>query len=241
MASITLETLRTRVQYRAAGVAIGPAERHTTTQLDAAINEALASYQTALVDAGHPQRETRTTLTTSASTTASNGWPANEFVALPSDFLALRVAKVLYNSREFTLTAATELESEAENSTVLTGFPRSFRISEGTDGTKILRLFPPADSAYTIVIVYTPMLTELSDETDSFDFFQGTSDYVVSDAAMVLCEADGVQEGAQYQALVARRDQALYRLKSYAYRQNRAAPTRILDVRRRQRRLTGWV
>lgn len=238
MPDITLADLRIRAA-KFADVVVSATGRHKTDWLDARINEALGSYQSCLVDAGHPQRETRTTATTSSSTTSSNGWPANEYVALPTDFLILRSAKVLQNSREWQLSPAPEIQSEISTQRYQTGFPEFYRISRDSNNAQILRLMPPADAAYTIVIVYTPMLTELADEADTYEFYPGTSDYVTCDAALALLEADGVQEGNQYQALQQRKAEAMQRIKEYAHMQNRGGPAQMVDVRRKQRRL-GW-
>lgn len=238
MPTSTLAELRALVA-KAADIDVGTSERHTTAQVTARVNLSLQAYQSCLVDAGHSQRETRATATTSASESVSNGWPANHYVALPADFLSLLAAKIVPSSsgQEFMLKPLPETHSDLITEWSETGLPLYYRLSENTAGTKILKLYPPADAAYTIVTIYTPQMTALSADGDTYNFFPGTSDYVVCDAAMWFLEADGVQEGGQYNALARRRDEALYRLKEYAHRQNRAGPPQIRDVRRRTHRL----
>ena len=236
MTELSLSTMRAAIAERVQ-VTIAPNERFTPTIVNAAINEAIEAYHLCLVDAGAPQRERRTTLTTTSSDTASNGWPGNQFVALPTDFLQLRYAAVLIDAREYGLTPYVESQAEDMGTwfSQSTGMPTQYRISEGTDGAKILRLLPAADDAYTIVVVYTPLIAQLDSDNDTFDFFPGTQDYVICDVAMKLLEGDDLM-GQQYSALSQRKAEAYDRLKRHAAKQDRAGVKSMVDTRRRLRR-----
>lgn len=240
MAAIALSSLRSRVAARAA-VVIGAGLRHEPSTVNGYINEALEEYHLVLTDAGHPQRETRTTLTTTTGTTLVDGWPANQFVELPADFLQLRGVSIDTGSTQIPLRPFTEREVSVDVGWTLApaGQPERFRVSRNDDGEYILRLLPPSNSAYTLVVVYTPTITQLSADGDTFNFFPGTAEFVVCDAALKVLEDDGVQEGNQYQAIMARRERAASRLALFARKSNRAGPSGMIDVRRNVRRATG--
>lgn len=224
MTTLTRTEIRTRVAARAA-VTIGSSARHTETVVNQYINEALEEYHLALTECGHPQEVTRATATTSGSTALSNGWPTNSFVALPADFMTL-LGAFRVEDDESTCTLVPFAEREAED-VASSGRPYKFRVAKNTAGTKILRLLPAADAAYTIIVTYNPTPTSLGSDGSSIAFFPGTAEFVVSDAALRILEDDGVQEGSQYQAVMARREQARERLYKFASRQNRAGPMTI--------------
>lgn len=225
MATRTLAQLRSRVIKRSAVVA-GAGLRHTSDDVDAYINDSIESYHLALTECGHPQRVTRATASTSASSSVSNGFPAYSYVALPADFLFLLGVWRLNDDA-----SATPLDAFAESDYGLvgeTGMPQRFRIGENSAGTKILRLLPNADAVYTIAFTYVPSLTALSGE-GSIALFPGGTEFVVCDAALKILEDDGVQETSHYQATAARREQARQEIYTFAKRQNRAGSL-ILDT-----------
>jgi hypothetical protein len=207
-------------------IEIGAQERFTAATVNLMISESYAQYWMLLTDSGHPQHVTRTSLTTSASTASSNGWPANEFVALPSGFMALLSARIEQSSGSHVrMTQFSEIdvaEQEYPYDVDTAGQPRQYRIAEGTDNAKILRLKPPADGAYTIVVTYIQEPLVLNDDADEADFVPGTSDWVVYDVAMKMLEMDA--DGSQAQAFAARRNRAEGILTKYAQRQHRAGP-----------------
>lgn len=224
MATLTLAELRTRVAARAA-VVVATDARHTPTVANQYINESLEEYYLELTKCGHPQRVTRGTATTSGGTALSNGWPTNHYVALPADFFALLGAWRVESDES--LCALTPFAEREFQDAPPNGRPFKFRIGENTAGTRILRLLPSADAAYTIVFTYIPLPTALAADGNSQNFFPGAAEFVVCDAALKILDDDGAQEGAQYQAVLARRERAREKLYQFASRQNRAGPLTI--------------
>lgn len=226
--SITLANMRTLVASLS-GITIGSEERFTASIVNTMIRESFAQYWLALAEFGHPQRITRTTLTTSSVTTASNGWPTNQRVALPSDFLSLLSAQIEDTSgAHIRLTQFSGIDvsnNEFPFDAVAAGTPRQVRVAEGTDGAKVLRLKPPADGTYTITITYVQSPPALGDADDAveMDFFPGTMDMVSMDVCLKMHEMDA-EFGQQSQAWTARRDRAEAVLRRYAATQFKGGP-----------------
>lgn len=238
MTAVALSAIRSRAALRA-NETVGTSTRNTTSAVNDMINESLQAYYLMLTDAGHPQRVTRTTATTSASTALSNGWPANEYVALPSDFLALlSIATVLDSGEELPMEPFSESEySEFIGSIQTTGYtgpPIKYRIAENTNGLKIARLWPRADAVYTIKIVYIPTPAALSADGDTFNFFMGGAEWVVCDVALKILANNNLPE--QMPAIERLQAKAQDTLLRHARRQNRAGTLTMRDTRSRNLR-----
>jgi len=241
MATTTLEELRDMVANRAS-VVVNESSRHTISAVDRYINDSLEEYHTLLTDAGMPQRATRTTLTTSSSETVANGYPTNERVVLPTDFGQLLEVFVTYNGVRMPLRPFDGVEVSLDSGWIdqPTGIPERYSLArEAAAGETVLRLLPPADATYTITVVYIPTFSPLTDDTSEFAFIDGTSEFVVCDAALKILERDGVQESLQFQSLAQRRDRTAERLRRHAQRMNRAGSQGMVDVRKRTRRSSG--
>lgn len=242
MATLTLQDIRALAAHAAGGLVISDGKRHTPTVVNALINAELEKYHLALTDRGHPQRITRTTVTTSATTTVTLGWPLNEYVTLPADFLALRSMHLIEGEERMLMSPFTEPDRDTWEGPS-PARPELFQLAETTTGTKIARIWPAADAAYTLEVTYIPTATTLDEDGDEFTFFPGTQDLVVCSVAMQMLEADGVQEQAQYQALAGRAARAGQILTEFAPRQNRAGPRVMKDVgslRTRNRLMRDW-
>jgi hypothetical protein len=245
MPSLSLADIRL-LAAKAADVVVADGTRHTPAIVNAWVNTALGTYHAVLTDAGgEPQRATRTTLTTSASETVANGYPTNERVVLPADFDELREVSVVFGTARRPIRPFGGIDSSLgseeywSTESLQPGLPERYAIARNAEGETVLRLLPPCDAVYTIEIHYIPTFTDLDDDADTFPFLDGTSDMVTCDVALRLLEADGVQEGGQYQAITRRRDMAEQRLRLKARRMNRAGPRAMIDVRLRTRRARG--
>jgi hypothetical protein len=240
MAGVTLSDLRARVAQRAALV-VSPNSRHTPTSVDREINESLERYYQILTDSGHPERTTRTTLTTSASETVTLGWPANEYVQLPADFKHLLSAHIRYNDQLFPMREFAEVEREQDGYWIAEpNVPRQFRIANATSGRKILRLVPAAVGVYTIEVVYAAVPTALSSDSDTFDFLTGTADWVVCDVALTLLESEDETSSGTYDRIARRRNEVRGTLERQAGRSNRSGPKRMLATDRIHSNAGWW-
>lgn len=218
MPTHTLLELTGLVEQRAALISVGSGMRHETTTIHEWINDAIAQYELALTDHGHPNRLARTTVTTTATATANaDGWPQNEFVALPTDLLELhRLAIVDGETREqlhpFTEGEVEGMYGDEDWSAIDWGWspgrPRRYRLSRIRDASQdtqiYARLLPACDAAYTIEVIYQPEPPVLSDDADQIWVFPGTRDYIVCSACLSLMEFDGLQEQEVYQAMTTR-------------------------------------
>lgn len=225
MSTLTLIELRTAAQ-QITDVVIGPSERFPVESVDRMVNESIEQYWLLLTDSGDPQRQTRATLTTSASTTETNGWPANEAVALPADFMALLSAKIQTTTgteRRLEVFGESDTSTDWDYFTPGASEPTQVRIGVDSAGGRVLRLKPASSGEFSIVITYVPLPTQLQGDGDSFVFVPGTSDWVISDVALKILEQDD-NVGALAQALMARKSRAEQALRQYASRQNRAGP-----------------
>lgn len=233
MADYTLLQLMNLVEH-ASGEVIGPDKRQRPDVVQMLLNESLAQYWMALTDGGHPHATTRTTLTTSATTTDALGWPANSYVSLPTDFMALLSARIqTTNGAWVTMRPYGETDTEAVDmlfSSDTTGMPIEFRLGTASDATDIMRLRPYAAGAYTIEVVYVPKPTLLG-SSDTARMIPGTADWVICDTALKVLESVGVPEANQAQALMSRKNQAHQVLTDFARRKNRAGPTGMQDTR----------
>ncbi len=239
MSSYTLEQLRSLVEQRT-GVSIGTNTRASSATVDIWLNQAIGKYELELNRGQPSQSTTRTTLTTSASTTETAGWPANEFVAFPSDFLALISMTIYDGTRRISMREFSEHDRDVfeqdVGGTYSPGLPCEFRVATNTSGLRGARLLPPANDAYTIELLYIQTVTALSGDTETYSFVTGTEDAVVCDAAIALLQGDGVPEPEQYKEIKYCRDRALMILRDYASQVNRTGSSGMVNTRRMRRR-----
>jgi hypothetical protein len=217
MSTLSLIEIRNAAQ-RITDVVIGPAERFTVEDVDRMINESLEQYWLLLTDSGDPQRVTRATLTTSASTTVTNGWPANEAVTLPTDFMALLSAKIqtaVGSERKLEVFGEADTTTNWDYFSPGVGEPSQVRIGSDSAGGKVLRLKPSANGEHTIVITYIPLPALLQGDDETFTFVPGTADWVISDVALKILEQDD-NIGALAQAQQGRKNNAELALRQYA-------------------------
>lgn len=230
MQTITLANLRAQIAERA-DVEIVASGRHTTAQALLLINESIRRYWLRMTDAGQVALKT-TDVTTATGTSQTNGWDANQRISLPTDVLSVRGMSILDNGAWRPMLAFQELERDMyELSSDAPGLPTAFRLTLDNSGLQIARLLPRADAVYTIRVLYTPGPTALSGESDTFSFFDGTSDFVVADVAMRILTRDGAPEPNQMQALAAQRAEADAVLREFTRKMNRVSPERKVDVR----------
>lgn len=227
---MSLSDFRDRVTSRISTISVGTTLRHKPAALNRWINDALQQYDLIRTEHGHSQVTAREELQSTASTTVGDhGWPANEVLELPADFLELH--RITRLNEDGTRGNSLDQYAHQQVSDVPEpGCPTHYRLTRVRDSetgalTPILLLLPPADDEYDFELVYTPAPPVLG-ESDSVDIYPGTADFVVCSAALSLLEYDGIQEPEVYKALVTRRDEAAQVLRR-AHRQARGGVLRM--------------
>lgn len=164
----------------------------------------------------------RTTLTGSVSTTAgADGFPANEVLALPSDFAAVVSLSLNYQGLQRPLQLMAESDRQRYVLTSLTtyGPPELYEVVDATPSlTARSRVWPPMQSAYTFELIYRPQVTTLTLDADTWEYLPGTADLVVCCVALKQATREGIQEPQQYQAIQQRYDRALAALQRMSAR-----------------------
>jgi hypothetical protein len=211
--TLTLQNLRDRacLVYDVTSTGASPG-RYPNTTLDSLINTAIQAYtvRKQLLDAADT---TRTTLSTSSSTSvvSATGFPANEHVVLPSDYVSLESVYLAGTNSRIQLQALAESD-RYDWTTLPMGPPTHFATAHAKDGSDILRLWPPCAAVYTLEVIYQNTPTSLSASGDFWNYIYGTEDAVVCDVAIRLAEMDGIPEPDQYRSLQTRREEAYGRM-----------------------------
>jgi hypothetical protein len=190
-----------------------PSARHTVSNAHASINAAIERYALLMADAG-AGAEARATLTTSASSTVTAGFAANEQVALPADLMVLLSASILVGSEWRDLFPFEEAERHDFATSYGSGVGLPMYYRQGTDntGALVLRLMPAADQAYSVRVTYLVSPTELVNDDDTYSFLEGTSEWVELEAAIDMLGEDGNPEPQQVQLWRAKQQQSERRI-----------------------------
>lgn len=174
MASVSLATLRTRVQQ------LGNYEnsaRFTPSFLNDCINAALFELYELL--SGVHEGYFDITATLSTTTNVDN-------VALPADFWRLRGVDVALDSTRWLELRQISIAERNRYSNIGNGRPFAYRIANG--GTRgQLTLYPTPDAVYQMRVFYEPTRTALAADGDSLEDWNGWADYVVH-GALLRCD-----------------------------------------------------
>lgn len=240
MQTITLANLRAQIAERA-DVEIEATGRHTTAQALLLINESIRRYWLKFTNNGQSALKTAD-VSTATGTTQTAGWDANQHIALPTDLLAVEGLSINDGNHWLPMLSFEELERDNFERNFLTadatGLPTAFRVTLNNSGALIARLLPRADAVYTVRVLYVPSPTALSSESDTFSFYEGTSDFVIADVALRILTRDGSPESAQVRELKEQRFEAEKIITNFAHRLNRASSPRRVDVRGQRQRNT---
>lgn len=208
----TLAELKTDVSDRA-DIVIDDAGKHTNTRIVRYINQAVQAFVRMTARAGHEHYLRRSTISTATSTTEdANGWAPCEYIAQPSDMLAVRAMEITVSGAPVPMIDVETLEGLAlRNAQVWSaetfGAPRYYRVGglakPGGTNTDAIRIFPKADAVYSIECWYLARPTDMSGDSDTFDGVAGMEEWVVNRAAMDCLLRAGLPTSDQYQALAA--------------------------------------
>jgi hypothetical protein len=196
---------------------IGDAYLSTAT-VDRWINMAIQEYASLCAQYGLGP-EKRATLTGSSSTTAgADGFPANEILALPADFAALKSLSYQVNGYRVMLRLMAESDRESYWAYPVTNYgpPEAYALVDATPSLAArARVWPPMQSAYSFELIYRPQVDDTSTEP-SVSYLPGTEDIIIARVAMKQATREGIQEPNQFAALQERYQLALAALQRAA-------------------------
>jgi hypothetical protein len=131
------------------------------------------------------------------------------YIPLPTDFLELIGIDLTIGQTVFSLQPFEQAERNQfrdSPSWLLgqnTGQPVYYRVG-GTNqaASQVCQLIPYANSAYTYEILYLPVITDLSGDSDTFDGRAGFEEYVVNQAAISVLLNDGNTQTPLYGSIL---------------------------------------
>jgi hypothetical protein len=170
VATKTLSTLRARVRF------LGTYEnssRFTDALVNAEINAALGELYETMADAWEGYFDTSSTVATVA---------AQEHVDLPATFWRLRGVDILISGKYRELT---QIGFGERNHFQTSGRPQAYRTAAGGARGRLI-LYPTPNAVETIRINYVPTFTPFSADGDSFEFYTGFDDYIVTRTLLSL-------------------------------------------------------
>jgi hypothetical protein len=244
MLSLSLSTIRGLVSdltdrtFSASGA-------YKESQLDAWINSAINQYEVERARVAGGYRERTANVTTTASTTpAVQSFPANEVVSLGSLSpvpMAVKSVWLVQGGARYQLEPLHESDRGSlwSTLTVQTGRPTVYETIELEDGATALHFWPPADSAYTLEVIYYPQPTQLALAGDLWRYEPGTEDAVLCDVAMRILERDDEADTRQYQTFAQRKAEAFRTLRR-ALGKRRTGVMQMRDTRSTQYATMRW-
>ncbi len=227
--AVKFNNLLQRIAY-ASGENISPDGRNSNVVVIELMNAELELYHDFVLERSD-RALLRTTVTTSSATTVgADGFPANERVLLPTAFSALRSASI--GDGQHWRQLARLNEHERTESLDITGVPIEAEVANGADGTTVLRLSPPANSAYTIEILYLPKFTAGTNLESEFELLPGGADWIVYGTAIRIMQANGAEEAGSIRLAQEQYARAVGHVEKFAAKQNRSGPSAMRETDR---------
>ena len=212
----TLAELRADVCAEADIVDGGSGGRFPSALLNRYINQAIQRYITIVTGAGgqewYSKRTSLATMGTSEVVDAE-GWAPNQYVTLPTAFYQLIGIDIVIGGSTISLMNFERMERNMFKDAPIwmqgngKGQPMFYRIM-GTNaaGAHIVQVVPAADAAYQYAIWYVPEITDLVNDSDTFDGRAGFEDFVVYEAALRALRRDA-NAAATYATILSMRDE----------------------------------
>lgn len=217
---------------------VGASTKHTSTAVNLRINHAYRRYRALVLEFDAELAIKRATAQTDPATSGGDTLAPNQYVALPADFEVLRAVSVTDGEQERLLYPFEQEEGEdydCQLSGQRTGLPTQFRLSTINDGSRVLRLIPDVDAAYTITFHYIATHTDVSLDAGTFDFIPGGELWTAIEAARPIIRKDGVAEPAVLADMLDHQRQLEDDMRRWARRASRTGPRRVMDTRGRRR------
>ena len=212
MATKTLAQIRDTVRFRGT---YENSTKFTTPLVNDEINAGLAELYELMADANEGYFDIKATTPTVAN---------QDYVDLPATFWRLRGVDILIGGRYCELRQIGIADRNKFQTS--TGRPEAYRtVAGGTRGR--LELYPTPSGVETIRIVHTPTFTPLAADGDSFEYYNGNEDYVITAALLRLDQREEKPLGERQQELARIRDRIIR-----AVSQRRAAEPELIPLQR---------
>ena len=181
--------------------------------VDSWINEAIANYETERAKAaGGTAQRVATVTTTSSSTPGTHSFPANEVV--PLEAMAGNVRAVLsvwsVNPRyQLQPMLPQDRTAQVYSNRTRPGRPQSYQVIEVAEAAPtnelMLRIWPPADSAYSLEVNYLPNFTSLAADGDLFQYVEGTLELLDERQLVGVTQDPGLHFFRDFEAFLLKR------------------------------------
>lgn len=183
---------KTRAEIRARTRFLGSYE-NSTKFTDALVNDELQAglneLYALMADSNEGYFDTKTTTPTVVN---------QDYVDLPVDFWRLRGVDVSIGGRYRELRQVGIADRNKFQSTA--GRPAAYRtVSGGARGR--LELYPTPNSVETLRLIYTPTCPVWTDDSDTFEFYGGNEDYVITAGLLRLDQREERPLGERQQEL----------------------------------------
>ena len=193
MSTQTLATLRSRVRT------LGTYENSsvfTDAVINTEINAALGELYELMADTWESYFDTASTVSTVA---------AQEHVDLPATFWRLRGVDILVGGKYRELR---RIGFGERNHYQTSGRPLAYRLASGGARGRII-LHPTPNAVETIRVNFPPTFTPFSADGDSFEFYTGFDDYLVTRALLSLDQREERPLGERQQELERQRQRVI--------------------------------
>ena len=209
----------------------GAYDRHDRADVDRDINQGIAQWWDALIEvrgAEYLQKQTPTSITTVASTTAYN---------LAADFYMLVGVRIADAGGYPLVRFAPEEEAALRELSTSGGWPTHYQVRRHVNTTATpqgevthsLVVLPAHPAALTLTVDYVPHAPELVNDADYLDGANGWEDYAILYAAREMADRD--DEPALYGRLDVRMKEARARITRVAPKRDMHQARRVKDVR----------
>jgi len=206
-----LQDLRADVRLRADNAAL------TNVQIDEFINQSIADlYDQLTIKFGDEYFELETTLTTTSGVAT---------VALPALFLKETGIFWINGSDKLRIYKATNVD--AEEYITGSGWTSFFDVRYRIQASNV-KFYPTPLGVHSVTFKYIPCAVRITNDTDTFDGYNGWEEWVVLDASMKCLEREGNDEDA---ALLAQRKARIEQRIADMASRDFNEPARIQDTR----------
>jgi len=190
--NVTLLQLRTDIQFQVDQV-IGSSGHVQTTNVNRLINQSIQRFRERVSSEGMTRYLVSTTGTLTTGTTSPYPFSVLDLSSLSPALVRTYGVDLTVNTCVKTLSHIPFTERANYGGTTTTSEPQAWSHFQGSK----IALSPAPDQAYTYVVWYLPVLSDLASDGDTFDGVAGWEDFIVWDVVCRLIIRDQYAEAYQ--------------------------------------------